>query len=139
MSETKQAKTQWSNIFNSLKQNKTRSHTIILYLTKISLNTKGKRLYFPGKQKLNEFISSLPELQKKKKKKSVSVRKKIPEGNLDLHKGMKNTRNDMLINKKVFYSHFKSFQRYKSTYIGGDVNISLSIINISRTKKILGM
>lgn len=82
---------------------------MLLFYTqqKYPSNLKAKDI-FP-KQKLR---NSSADQGYKKIKGSPSGRRKIPEGNLDLHKGMKNTRNDKYVSKyERTFSHFKFFSK----------------------------
>lgn len=86
------AKIQWRDIF---KLSKEKSQTRIPYPAKISLKSKGKVTFQISKNKKN----SLPRVLycKKFKGNSAGERKMRQDGNVDIHKGMKNDRNQKYI------------------------------------------
>ena len=65
-SETIQAKTEYSELFEVLRENKTYLFRI-LYTTKLSFKSKRGKT-FSDKQKLREFVASRPALQEMLKK-----------------------------------------------------------------------
>lgn len=124
LSETKRAERQWSNGFNSLKYYKLASY--FLYPAKISFKPKGKRLFLPQANK--SWVNSLAADQSYKKniKRNSSGRKKIPEGNLDLHKIMKNIRNDKYV-RNIKRSLFLILNPFEETNPYTQLEISTSL------------
>lgn len=59
---TLQVRRQWDNIFKELKEKK--SQLRILYSTRLPFRNEGEIKIFPDKQKLREFITIRPNLQK---------------------------------------------------------------------------
>ena len=55
------ARREWQDIFNVLNRENMKSR--ILYLARVSFRIEGEIKAFPGKQKLNEFMTTKPALQ----------------------------------------------------------------------------
>ena len=77
--------------------------TVKLYTAvKISFKNEGEIKTFSDKQKQREFYCQQTCTSGNVKVSSSSGRKIIPDGNWDLHKGLKNARNDKYVSKYKF-------------------------------------